>query len=131
MRYDNREIWKIVLWIFLSIILTLAGVLTGLHFIWKIFTDIPEPARLSWYYLLVIAGVPLLVILTEVATGMVISTWATWVRCLDPVTIDVLIPHLEHQREILKKDAEAEDKLTDHYRDRKVEKHTNGGKSKV
>jgi len=128
MRYDNREIWKIVLWIFLSIVLILAGILIGLHFLWKIYTDIPEHLRLGWYYLLVIAGVPILVILTEVATGMVVSTWSTWMRRLDPVTIDVLIPHLQHQREILKKDAEAEDKLTDHYRERKVEKHTNGGK---
>jgi len=130
MRYDNREIWKIVLWVFLSIILTLTGVLTGLHFIWKIFTDIPEPSRLSWYYLLVIAGVPILVILTEVATGMVVSTWSTWMRRLDPVTIDVLIPHLQHQREILKKDQEAEDKLTDNYRDRKISRHIND-KNKV
>jgi len=128
MRYDNREIWKIVLWVFLSIVLTLTGILVGLHFLWKIYTDIPEPSRLSWYYLLVIAGVPILVILTEVATGMVVSTWSTWMRRLDPVSIDILIPHLEHQRNILKKDQEAEDKLVDHYRDRKVEKHTNGGK---
>jgi hypothetical protein len=120
MTYSERDTIKVFLWIGLTALLIAGGVAGGLFFVWKVSNDVHFTRQLEWLNLFIYVWIPFCIILSEVVVGMVISTWSTWMRYLDPVTIDVLIPHLEAQKKMLIEEAEAEKRIKTKKLERKV-----------